>query len=84
MGTGVVFTGLVLTYLTIVLIIKLPLLAAKWKKEPVPVAVPQIPVPAGTDPVQISNEKMAVIATVLEVELRLRKNVGSTRFTFRK
>ena len=84
LGTGVVFTGLVLTYLTIVLIVKIPSLMANWKKpEPTVVLAPQAAAPvvatASMDP-----EKMAVIAMVLEVELRLRKNVANTRYTFRK
>lgn len=84
MGIGVVFTGLVLTYLTIVLIIKLPILAARWKGSGKTVTAPQVPSAMTVDLIPPDPEKMAVIATVLEVELRLRKNMANTRFTFRK
>jgi len=84
MGVSVVFFGLLLTYLTIVLIIKVPILLAGFKK-PAAVLV-QTPVTMSSVQEQLppDPEKIAVIATILEIELRLRKNVANTRFTFRK
>jgi len=84
MGVSVVFSGLILTYLTIVLIVKIPLLLAGMKKsQSVPAGSP-----GGAPVVQtvsvLDSEQMAAIATALEIELRLRRSVANTRFTFRK
>lgn len=84
LGVSVVFTGLILTYLIIVAIIQIPVLAEKLKR-PKTVLAPQ---PEGKTAAEtqtpVSAEKMAVIATVLEVELRLRNSMANTRFTFRR
>lgn len=84
MGVGVVFSGLVLTYLTIVLIVKVPLLMAGWRKgRSLPAGGPgNAPVVEAAAP--LDPEKMAVVAAALEIELRLRKSVANTRFTFRR
>ncbi len=83
LGVSVVFAGLALTYFVIVAIIRIPLLMEKLKRTPVPPAAVEPKSPKAVL-VLPSSETMAIIATVLEVELRLRNSMANTRFTFRR
>ena len=83
LGIGVVFSGLILTNLTILLITNFSRWAHWGKREPEgPSALRRPADPAGEEKTA-SPEQLAVIAAILEVESRLRKSIADTRFTFR-
>ncbi len=85
LGIGVVFIGLILTYLMIHSFSLLPRVSALFRRGPggeENAAVEKLP-DAGTPASPVGSEIMAVIATVLEVELRLRSSLTESKFTFR-
>lgn len=85
LGISVVFIGLILTNLMIHSFSVLPRLARLFSRRPegeAGVSAAQLP-DAETPAVPVGPEIMAVITTVLEVELRLRASLTEGKFTFR-
>ncbi len=88
LGIGIVFGGLILTSLLIISF-SIPERLKKRKEAkaveatPAPVAVPAEKKPVGiTAPVKVEPEVLAVITTILEIELRLQLSSVESRFTF--
>lgn len=87
LGMGVVYIGLILTNLMIYSFSLVPRLEEQWKKHKkkrgeskektiTPVVNPE-PVK------EVPSDIVAVIATVLEVEFRLRQSLGTGKLTFK-
>lgn len=87
LGIGVVYVGLILTSLMIYSFSLLPLVTAFFSAKKPAVDAEQVnadAVPRTTQPQpEVSPEILAVITSVLEVELRLRSSLTEGKFTFK-
>ena len=83
LGAGIVFIGLILTSILIYsfrIQEKLGHILKSGKSTP---AQPAVKSAATTSNDEISDEVLSVIATILEIELRIRANTYSQKFTFK-
>ncbi|MCK5220861.1 MAG: OadG family protein [Candidatus Aminicenantes bacterium] len=78
-GVSVVFAGLILTFLMINLFSIFPRIFAFFKKK----EGDRNRVRKISSPVEISKEHLAVIVTVLDIELKMRSLFDKGRFTFK-
>lgn len=86
LGISVVFIGLILTNLMIYSFSLLPKLAKLFSRsgDEEKASSTTLETPAATSATEpVGPEIMAVIATVLEVELRLRSSLTEGKFTFK-